>query len=162
MARHWCSLSPNSCNTRLPVSSSLKLVYIYQSERERERERGEGGSVYCAVDPLPTRVHAFTVAISKNDHTLCLCKKTCLTSIDTLAIANNTGICVYRRLDGLIEKLIISLLATDDGEQSGESSSAGVTRDYHCPVCRETKKLTSIGILKHKRMHAQQQQRTEQ
>lgn len=86
-------------------------------------------------------------------------KKTCLTSIDTLAIANNTGICVYCRL---IEKFIISLLATDDGEQSEESSSAGVTRDYHCPVCRETKKLTSIGILKHKRMHAQQQQRTEQ
>ncbi|CAI7996256.1 Probable ATP-dependent RNA helicase DHX34 [Geodia barretti] len=47
---------------------------------------------------------------------------------------------------------------TDEGEQLEEAASAALTRDYHCPVCGETKRLSSIGILKHKRMHAQQQQ----
>lgn len=45
-----------------------------------------------------------------------------------------------------------------DAEDSEEpaDNAAVVKRDYHCSECGETKQLSSIGILKHKRMHAQQ------
>lgn len=42
----------------------------------------------------------------------------------------------------------------DDVDDQAEAST-GVTRDYYCSECRETLQLSSIGILKHKRMHAQ-------
>ena len=56
------------------------------------------------------------------------------------------------------DPVFLSLYTPDEGEELEEAASAVLTRDYHCPVCGDTKKLSSIGILKHKRIHAQQQQ----
>ena len=45
-------------------------------------------------------------------------------------------------------------------DESTAGVSTGVTREYFCPECGETRQLTSIGILKHKRMHALEQKKT--
>ena len=54
------------------------------------------------------------------------------------------------------------LLHTDTEEESGDQagglSSRVAVKDYRCPDCDLTLRLSSIAILKHKRMHALQAQ----
>ena len=47
--------------------------------------------------------------------------------------------------------------ASSAGQQTGPSSEA-LLKEYHCKDCAEVLRLTTIDILKHKRMHAKQKQ----
>lgn len=52
-------------------------------------------------------------------------------------------------------------VAASTGHHSGASSeeaAALLIKEYHCKECEKTLKLTTIDILKHKRMHAKQKQ----
>ena len=51
--------------------------------------------------------------------------------------------------------------AASTGHHSGASSeeaAALLVKEYHCKECEKMLKLTTIDILKHKRMHAKQKQ----
>ena len=47
--------------------------------------------------------------------------------------------------------------ANSASQQAGPSSEA-LLKDYHCKDCEKVLRLTTIDILKHKRMHAKQKQ----
>ena len=47
--------------------------------------------------------------------------------------------------------------ASGAGQQAGPSSET-LIEEYHCKDCDEVLRLTTIDILKHKRMHAKQKQ----
>lgn len=47
-------------------------------------------------------------------------------------------------------------------QEAGPSSKALLLKEYHCKDCDEVLTLTTIDVLKHKRMHAKQKQQQQQ
>lgn len=50
--------------------------------------------------------------------------------------------------------------AASGASQQAEPSSEALLKEYHCKDCDKVLRLTSIDILKHKRMHAKEKQST--